>query len=113
MTDIVIRMSKVPRFCQECPLQYGVLKRCGADDHEIGKEYWTDKRPKDCHIVAVLQKEHGSLVDFNDVSKELDKYAYIVKDETTGMQYMEYPIVLEQDPIRVPIIIPATKGDKR
>ena len=113
MTDIVIRMSKVPRFCQECPLQYGVLKRCGADDHEIGKEYWTDKRPKDCPIGAVLSKEHGPLVDFDDVTKELRKYGYVVQDRTTGMRYMEYPIVLEQDPIRVPTIIPATKGDKR
>ena len=113
MTDIVIRMSKVPRFCQECPLQYGVLERCGADDHEIGKEYWTNKRPIDCPIITFLPEHHGPLVDFDDVSKELRKYGYVVQNETTGMKYMEYPIVMELYPIRVPVIVPATKGGNK
>lgn len=110
MIDVVIRMSKVPRFCQERPLQYGVLERCGADDHEIGKEYWTNKRPKDCPIVAILPKEHGPLVDWWYVQKELDQlFSVVVTDEHTGLQHREYLIILEDNPIRIPIIIPATE----
>ena len=66
---------------------------------------------KAIELIEQMPDEHGDLVDFNDVSKELRKYGYIVKNETTGMQYMEYPIVLEHNPISIPIIVPAERKD--
>ena len=108
MTDVVIRMNNVPRFCQECP-----IKEWGGAC-AIAKQFeYREDRPPWCPIISILPDRHGPLVDFDDVSKELRKYGYVVQNETTGMKYMEYPIVMELDPIRVPVIVPATKGGNK
>ncbi|MBQ1573544.1 MAG: hypothetical protein IIZ78_20670 [Clostridiales bacterium] len=61
-------------------------------------------------VAAEIPETHGPLVDLRDVQKELDRlFAVIVKDESTGLYHKEYPIILEDNPIRIPIIIPATE----
>lgn len=61
-------------------------------------------------VAAEIPETHGPLVDFRDVKKELDRiFAVIVTDESTGLMHKEYPIILEDNPISIPIIIPATE----
>jgi hypothetical protein len=61
-------------------------------------------------VAAEIPETHGPLVDWWDVKKELDQlFSVVVTDEHTGLQHREYPIILEDNPIRIPIIIPATE----
>ena len=60
---------------------------------------------------AKIPETHGPLVDWWDVQKELDRiFSVVVTDEITGLFHKEYPIILEDNPIRIHIIIPATGG---
>lgn len=104
MSEVIVRMEKVPKNCDDSC--WGELSgECPWSVHIDG--YTMDGgRPRNCPIICEVPDKHGDLVDFNDVLKELRKYGYIVKDEITGIQHMEYPIVLEQNPIRIPTIVP-------
>lgn len=122
MSEIVVRMD-IPKDCPMCPMSHwNKLDQFTGCEVAPGRLFEMSKseeyrnsntRPDWCPIIGYLPDHHGPLVDFDDVSKELRKYGYVVQNETTGMKYMEYPIVMELDPIRVPVIVPATKGGNK
>lgn len=108
MSECVMQMpyvNEMPKSCLKCTVNLGI-----CDKRLLWKDGANSRHPA-CPIICVLPENHGPLVDFNDVTKELRKYGYVVENETTGVKHMEYPIVMELDPIRVPVIVPATKGE--
>ena len=109
---VVVMKMKMPERCYDCDLAEGLtcMATGGYLGRDIPKMTFIKRRPDWCPIICALPENHGPLVDFNDATKELRKYGYVVQNETTGMKYMEYPIVMELDPIRVPVIVPAKKG---
>ena len=113
MQEIIVRMD-MPESCAACPVEiYGC---CGITNENVLDYFGSipKKRPQSCPIIGALPSNHGDLVDFRDLQRELDRiFCHIVTDEITGMQHKEYPTQFLQDHITLPIIIPKTETGQK
>lgn len=78
------------------------------------KEYYeccqNDTMPSWCPLGPV--PDHGPLVDWNTVVEKLNEtFSWLERDEETGMIHRVYHPLLDMHPIRVPVIIPASKEE--
>lgn len=114
--SVVVRME-MPKNCYECP--FSVFDDTGIWCNAIMNQvYGCAERDEDCPILCQLPEEHGDLVDWNDLDKELeatfadyvDDVPYFDNGHAVFLRRKVYPDALMIRPIKAKIIIPEEGG---